>query len=170
MLAGGKEDVGRAERIAAAERSDPMIAVGNERFDRRAAEDLAAVFFGAREQGCVENAARERERLKGKGCGDRFAAGGKAKGADGRGAKIQRVNAGLMEIVDGLAAEELAADFVMRAGFFFDEHDVAACGGEAQGDHGAGGSAADDEMIDVANGGGHCVLLRLTQRRAGKKG
>ena len=68
------------------------------------------------------------------------------------GAEIEGIDAGLMKIVDGFAAQELAADFVMRAGFFFDEHDAAAGGGKAQSEHGAGGTAADDEMIDVSVG------------------
>ncbi len=35
-------------------------------------------------------------------------------------AEIERLDAGLVEIVDGFAAEELAADLVMRAGFLFE--------------------------------------------------
>ena len=89
---------------------------------------------------------------------------------DGCGAEIQRVDAGLVKIVDGLAAEELAADLVMRAGFFFEEYYAAARGGEAEGDHGARGTAANNEVVDVASRRGHGVLLRLTQSRAGKTG
>ena len=70
---------------------------------------MAATFFGAFKKGCVENAARERERIEGERSGDCLVAGGKTKNADGRGAEIQRVDASLVEIIDGLAAEEFAA-------------------------------------------------------------
>ena len=64
--------------------------------------------------------------------------------------RCERVNAGLMEIVDGFATEEFAADFVMGVAFFLDQSDGSACSGEAEGDHGAGGTAADDEVVDEA--------------------
>ncbi len=152
-----------------------MIIVGNERFDSHAAKDLAAAFFGATEQRSVKNMARERERLKRQRSSDGLVAGRKTKSADGCGSKIQRVHAGLVEIVDCLAAEEFTTDLMMRTGFFFKEDNAAACGGQADGGHGAGGSAADDEMVDVsrlsvATRDRHGLLLRLTQRRAGKKG
>ena len=175
VLAGGKENIGGAEAVAAIERSDPIVPLGNERFDRRAAHDLTAILFGAREQGRVQNAARERERMKGKTCGDRFACGGKTKILDGYGAEIEWVYANLAQIFDCLAAQELAADLVMRAGFLFEEQGVVASRGKADSGHGACGTASDDEVIDdacpsAARRGVQSVFLRLTQRRAGKTG
>jgi hypothetical protein len=52
-----------------------------------------------------------------------------------------------MEIMDGFAAEELAADFVMCGALTFDQYDGSAGGGETNGGHGAGGASTDDEMI-----------------------
>ena len=170
MLAGGKEYVGCAKGITAAERCDPLIVFGGERFRSRTAQDSATRFFDAFEKCIVKNAARERERLKRQRGSDEVVAGREAKFVDDSGAEIQRVDASLTEIIDGLGAEELAANLVMWAGFLFDEHDVASGGGKAKGDHGARGTTADDEMIDTAKRDANGVLLRLTQRRAGKSG
>src|ERR1700733_7139345 len=147
-----------------------MIDVGGERFNGCTALDLAAIFFDACEKCAVKNAARKRERMKGQRGGDGAVAGREAKIADDVSTKLEGVNAGLVEIIDGFTAEEFAADFVVQAGFLFNEHHVATRGGEAEGDHRASGAPAKHKVVDVENGRVHGVFLRLTQRRAGKDG
>jgi len=60
---------------------------------------------------------------------------------------LTRREAEIAEVFDGFAAEELAADFVMRLALFFQQEDATAGSGEAQSCCGTGGSATDDEVI-----------------------
>jgi hypothetical protein len=79
--------------------------------------------------------------------GDDPAARGEAESADGFRAEIARIDADLMEIVHGFAAEELAANFVVRGALTLDQYDVPTGGSETNGGHGASRATADDEMI-----------------------
>ena len=175
MLADSEEKSGCAQSLTVGECNQPLVTAGNNRLGGDAAENLATFFFGAAEQCCIQDTARERKRREGK-CGlDQLVAGREAYDANGSSAKLARRNASLMEIGGGLGTEKLAADLIVRAAFSFDQHDVSTRGGEAQGGHCAGRSAADDETIDELIGGanprrgcgGHCGLLLATQRRAG---
>jgi len=55
--------------------------------------------------------------------------------ANGCGSECQWIDPDLAQIVDGFAAQELAADFVMRGDFFLKHGDVAAGGGKSNGNH-----------------------------------
>jgi hypothetical protein len=76
---------------------------------------------GALEQSLIENTTGERQSLKRKLFGDNRVARREAESTDGFRAEIAQIDTELMEIVHGLAAEELAADFVMRGAFAFDQ-------------------------------------------------
>ena len=109
MLAGGKKDVWRAG-FAVADRGQPRVAVGmsdSTAMPRRTWHP----FLRRARAGCIQNAARERKRLKGKGASMTLPPT-KAQIANDGSAEIERVDAGLTQIVDGFAAEKLAADLV----------------------------------------------------------
>ena len=86
---------------------------------------------------------------------------------NGMSAEIERLDAGLAKIMDGLSAEEFAADFVVRLTLFFDQHDFAAGGSKAHGDHRPGQAAADYEILYRLVSRHRSGFFRPTQRRAG---
>ena len=113
--------------------------------------DLAAAFGCPREQSFIKRGPRERDSAEKEEAMQPLFSPDDSRTLPNDGAsKIERRDAGLVEIVDGFGAEELAADLVMRAGLLFQQHNLAPGGGEAQGNHGAGGPAPDDQVVNAA--------------------
>src|SRR5262245_17974894 len=83
---------------------------------------------------------------------------------DPDGAKRVEVDVEIMEEQGGFAADEFAADLVVRSGSAFDEKDIASRAREACGQCGAGNSAADDKDLRPPR---HRPFTRETQRRNG---
>jgi len=147
VLSRGEEDGLRADRRSIGERGGPGVGAWDERFDGCTAQDAASSSPGVLEQSLIENATGERQSLKRELFSDDPAARGEAESADGFRAEIARIDAELMEIVHGLTAEELAADFVVCGSLTLDQYDFPSGAGETNGGHGAGGTAAYDEVI-----------------------
>ena len=82
---------------------------------------------------------------------------GEADVVDGDGAEGFRVDAEGVEVEEGFAAEEFAADFVVGAGFALDESDVAA--GASEGDGGGCEPARPPPMMTMVTGGGGFVTM-----------
>jgi len=61
-------------------------------------------------------------------------------------AECKRIDAGIGEIVHGFAAQEFAADFVMRAALTLKKSDFPARSGKAHSGHGACQAAAYDQV------------------------
>jgi hypothetical protein len=146
MLACGEKDVRGAERFTVVEAYGPVVAVTDEGLDGDAADD-GAFFGGTSEEGLIERATGERQRLKGKWGRDNCVAGRQPDIVDGLCAESERIDAGPIEIVDGFAAEEFPADFVVSRCLSFNEHDPTSCGGETDCEQGAGGPSTDNQNI-----------------------
>jgi hypothetical protein len=165
MLAGGEEDVGRAEIVGVAWAGDvygPEVAVAVEGFGRVAAEDERVGGGGLLEESFVERAAREGLRGEGE------LGGGDAEGAcetdalDAHGAECGEIEAEGVEGGESFGGEEVAADFIVGSGRAFEEGDVTAGEGELDGGGGACRAPADDDGVEM---GGDHHRMRATQRR-----
>jgi hypothetical protein len=134
----------------------------------RAADHVGALLFCAEQQRFVEYATRERQCGEGQRRFNQATFRGQAHGTDGLRDQSDGVDSGQVKIVEGFAAQEFAADFVVRPGLALQQGNVAAGGGQPDGQHGPGKTPADDQMLGAVRSI-HCGLLRETHRRAGLK-
>lgn len=115
VFAGGEEDGGSLEGLAAGKRGLPMVIRAGEGFDAVAAADVCTGLLREREQGLVETVAGERERGEEELRFGDDGAGGEADGVDGDGSERGEIEAEGGEVVQGFVGEEFAADFVVRS-------------------------------------------------------
>src|SRR5580692_11039378 len=102
-----------------------------------------------------------------------MAARGKTQKANRRAAQCSRRDARVMQIINSLAAQKLAADFVMCAALFFKQCDSASSLRKAKRCHGPRRTAPNDEMVHHSGRFSDCLsrahsgLLRATHNLAG---
>jgi len=127
-----------------------------------AAPDFGAGCGGDLENHFVQYAAGDAEGGKRQRGGRHFTARVEPDGGNANGAECREIDAEVAEIECRLAADELAADFVVRTGFAFDQDHVAPRPGELRGRGAAGNAAADHQRLRVRV---HQSLSRETQSR-----
>ncbi len=118
-----------------AELRAPKIAAGGKPVHEDAAFNGASALLGLGEHRLVESVAGERERREWQ---RRLQSGSicrEAHEADGCRTQADWIDAGLAQIIDGLAAQKFAADLVMRGALFLKEGYAAACRGQTHRDH-----------------------------------
>lgn len=153
VLAGGqKNGVGAADFAAAKVRgpigTGPFSTL--QRIHAAAAQNRGSGLRGQRQQRFVEGTAAERERGKRQVAGCNAPPRRKTDAVDGQGAESAEIEAQRLEISNCFAAEEFAADFVMRNCRLLDQFNRPSAARHSKGECRARRAAADDQGFPMA--------------------
>jgi len=145
VFTGGEKGGGGFAGGAVIESSSPSSGCGTaERLHAATLLDADSRGDGPCDEGCIQRLARERSCGKWQRSLGGAPGGGEANVAYGHGAQGGDIDAERMQILKGLAAQELSADFMARSGLAFNQGDAAPFAGEFDGNGAACDSSTED--------------------------
>jgi hypothetical protein len=156
VLACRQKNIRCRNLAAAVEFGNPSIGAPAQQLHTPSPPHRGSADRGARENSFVQRASRDADGREGEITANASARGIDIYGQDGNRAECQKIDAEPAKIANGLAANEFAADFVVRPRLSLDQDNVPARTGKMRRNRAAGDTATDDQCLGCE---GHVLPL-----------